>query len=84
MSRYLLAEKGKQLPGDYALEQIKQMLATQQLGASAHYFVTGMEAWAPLKQLLGGHPVTLDRVEVRRLAGVTTVWLHSEVAKVFP
>jgi len=84
MSRYLLAEKGKQLPGDYSLEQIKQMLATQQLGASAHYFVTGMEAWAPLKQLLGGHPVTLDRVEVRRLAGATTDWLRSDVAKVFP
>jgi hypothetical protein len=43
-----------------------------------------MEAWAPLKQLLGGHPAFLDRAEIRRLAGATTDWLRQDVAEVFP
>jgi hypothetical protein len=84
MARYLLAEQGKQLPGDYSLEQVKQMLTTRRLGSTAHYFVAGMEAWAPLKQLLGGHPAFLDRAEIRRLAGATTDWLRQDVAEVFP
>lgn len=84
MSRYLLAEKGKQLTGDYSIEQIKQMLTNRRLGPSAHYFTSGMEAWAPLKQLMGSHPVYFDRAEIRRLAGVTNDWLNQDVGKIFP
>ena len=84
MASYLLAEQGKQLPSEYTLEQIKVMLTERRLGPSAHYFTAGMEAWAPVKQLLGGHPVFLDRAEIRRLAGTTTEWLRTDVASIFP
>lgn len=84
MSRYLLAEKGKQLTGDYSIEQIKQMLTNRRLGPSAHYFTSGMEAWAPLKQLVGGHPVFLNRTEILNLATATKEWLRKDVITVFP
>ncbi len=36
MAAYLLAENGKQLAGEFTLEQIKAKLDARELGATAH------------------------------------------------
>jgi hypothetical protein len=84
MAAYLLAENGKQLSGEFTLEQIKAKLDARELGATAHYYTAGMEGWRLLKELFPTHVNFLSPEEIRRLSAATTAWLKQEVAKVFP
>ena len=84
MAAYLLAENGKQLPGEFTLEQIKAKLDARELGATAHYFTPGMEGWRLLKELFPTHVTFLSPAEIRRLSEATTSWLKQAVAKAFP
>lgn len=84
MAVYLLAENGKQLPGEFTLEQIKAKLDARELGPTTHYYTAGMEGWRPLRELFPAHVTFLSPAEIRRLAAATTAWLKQEVAKVFP
>jgi hypothetical protein len=84
MAAYLLAENGKQLTGEFTLEQIKAKLDARELGATAHYYTAGMEGWRLLKELFPTHVNFLSPEEIRRLSAATTAWLKQEVAKVFP
>jgi len=84
MAAYLLAENGKQLAGEFTLEQIKAKLDARELGATAHYYTAGMEGWRLLKELFPTHVNFLSPEEIRRLSAATTAWLKQEVAKVFP
>lgn len=84
MAVYLLAENGKQLPGEFTLEQIKAKLDARELGPTTHYYTAGMEGWRLLRELFPAHITFLSPAEIRRLAAATTAWLQQEVAKVFP
>ncbi|MBM3595238.1 MAG: hypothetical protein FJX31_05475, partial [Alphaproteobacteria bacterium] len=84
MATYLLAENGKQLPGEFTLEEIKAKLDARELGPTAHYFTAGMEGWRLVAELFPKHLVFQTPAEVRRLTAATTTWLRQEVAKVFP
>ena len=84
MAAYLLAENGKQLPGEFALEQIKAKLDARELGPTAHYFTDGMESWRLVSELFPAHVAFQTPAETRRLSAATNAWLKQEVAKIFP
>lgn len=84
MASYLLAENGRQLAGEFTLDQVREKLDSRQIGPTAHYFTSGMDSWLPVKELFPAHEVFLSPEEIRRRITETSVWLRQEVAKVFP